>query len=99
MLTVYDEVKSLLQREPRARERKNKDRGIRLLLLARFPELENVPKDILVQAFREYSSYDRAWRKTTEENPELRGADYNEKFRLEENKKEELGYPSTQSFL
>lgn len=95
MKTIYDEVKQLLENEPRARERRHKDRAIRYLLIEKYPVLKDIPKETLVKAFKEYSSYDRAWRKTTEENPNLRGADYYQKFQLEQKKQAELGYNLT----
>lgn len=93
-MNVYEKMERLLREDPRARERVNKDRAIRVLLTKRFPDLQKVPKFTLIKALRAYSSYDRAWRKATEEFPELRGSDWAEKFHLEEAKKKELGYPT-----
>lgn len=92
-MTVYEQMHALLKSEPRARERRQKDRAIRVLLIERYPSLKGIDKEVLISALKAYSSYDRAWRKTTEEFPELRGSDYYEKFQLEDEKKEELGYP------
>jgi hypothetical protein len=92
MTTVYDQMKDLLEEDPRARERRNKDRAIRVLLMRRHPELKEVRKEVLLAALREYQSYNRAWRKTTQENEHLRGKDYHQKFKLEDQKQAELGY-------
>lgn len=66
--------------------------GIAKLILKKFyPGLEIDPKqieDIIVLG----SSLDRAWRKMLQENPELRGTDYDDKEMLEQDKQLELGY-------
>lgn len=92
MTNVYEQMQSLLQNEPRSRERKNKGRAIRLLLIEKYPALKSVPKDVMLQAIKSMESYDRAWRKVTQENPHLRGSDYYQKNDLEDAKKAELGY-------
>ena len=98
------ELIDYLKQEPRARERKNKNRAIGNLLIA--PYIEKVMKD---NGFKEFISnkadiadivgevltLDRQWRKILEENPELRGTDYKDKAMLEEKKLEELGYGQT----
>lgn len=92
MKTVYDHMLALLRSDPRARERKNKERAIRLILIEKHPSLKEIDRDVLIAAMKTYASLDRAWRKTTEEHPELRGEDYYEKFQLEDAKRAELGY-------
>lgn len=41
---------------------------------------------------KEVNSLDREWRKILEENPELRGTDYNKKKEAVDRKLKELGY-------
>lgn len=89
---MYDDLKNYLKKQPLARERKNKDRAIVNLLLEKYPRLALIDKLILIDFVKDHNSYDRAWRKVTEENEELRGKDYNEKQKLEEKKMIELGY-------
>lgn len=94
-MTSYEEMEALLIAEPRARERKNKDRAIRRILIEKYPILRELDKGMLIEVLKAYATYDRAWRKTTEVHVHLRGTDYYEKFQLEDKKKVELGYPST----
>lgn len=82
----------LLEKNVEARERKNKGRAIRALLIKRYPALVNVPKEVMLKAIKSMESYDRAWRKVTRDNKHLRGTDYGQKYELEDRKKEELGY-------
>lgn len=56
------------------------------------PELNDVPKNVLIDALAMAGSYDRAWRKVTEEYPNLRGRDYFMKDKLVSAKQQELGY-------
>ncbi len=88
-----------LKQEPRARERANKNRAIGNLILERCGEkMENdrydltISKENMSEMVGEILSLDRKWRKILEENPDLRGTDYKDKARLEEEKLVELGY-------
>lgn len=85
-------MEAVLRSLPHARERKNKDKLIAEILRVEAPELATIEKEVLIKCFKSYSTYDRAWRKVTRDNEELRGKDYNEKFHLEDEKLEELGY-------
>ena len=80
--------------EPRFRERKNKDRGIVNLLVEKYPELKSVRKETLIEAVREFSSLDRAWRQALERDASLRGSDYLEKETLTKRSRRKLGYPN-----
>ncbi len=102
--TMY---KYLLE-EPKARERKNKNRAIGNLLGIRYGKPIYNEADKSVKGFDHYElkvtrqvmadligeclTADRAWRKVLEENPDLRGSDYSNKDELETAKKQELGY-------
>lgn len=46
----------------------------------------------LAAAVQDYASMDRAWRKSLEEHPELRGEDYDSKDQLEAETMNNLGY-------
>lgn len=85
-------VEQYLETEPRARERKEKDRALVNLLLRRYPELGTVKKDTLIDMVKDYNSMDRCWRLVLNERPELRGTDYEDKAMLEQEKQLELGY-------
>jgi hypothetical protein len=90
--TVQEEMLVLLRENEEARERKNKDRAIRHLLIKQYPSLRAVDKGVLQAAITRSQSLDRAWRKVTEENPELRGKDYNAKGELVRKTQHTLGY-------
>lgn len=81
-----------LQAQPKARERKNKDRAIVNLLIKDNPQLALVDKDTLIKAIRDYTSYDRQWRKILDEHEALRGSDYGDKEQLEQEAQIALGY-------
>jgi len=88
-------VEDFLVRDERFRERKNKDKGIVILLTEIYPSiLLPIKQDLnqLTQIVKDYATMDRAWRKILQERKELRGGDYGDKEELEEEKKEELGY-------
>jgi predicted ribosome quality control (RQC) complex YloA/Tae2 family protein len=87
-----ERVEEYLKKEPRFRERAHKDRGLANLLMERYPELRDVKKETIIAAVQDYASMDRAWRQTLERQEELRGSDYHDKVRLEQEKKLDLGY-------
>lgn len=93
MTTLKQNVYEYLDEEPRFRERKNKDRGIGYLLYRKYPPLKDIKIDLLVEVLRDYTTMDRAWRYILDkERPDLRGSDYGEKDKLEQEKMLELGY-------
>lgn len=98
MKKFKDEIIQTLKLSNWFKERKNKDRGIVRLLMRRYPGLREVvekriiTEDNLIEMMRDYASLDRAWRQALEQNPELRGTEYEEKSKLEKQKQEELGY-------
>ena len=83
---------NLLKALPEARERKNKNRAITYVLKKRYGFLAEVDKKLVNKMVREVNTLDREWRKILQDNPELRGKDYNEKTKLEQAKQQELGY-------
>lgn len=85
-----NEVLNYLKREPRFRERSAKNRGIADLLIEKYHL--DLDRKKLADVIQEASSMDRAWRKCLEENPDLRGSDYEDKQILEEKKMLELNY-------
>lgn len=90
---AYAKVETLLKEEPRARERKNKNRAIAALLRKQWPEtLKDVDKEKLMAIVKRAHTLDRAWRKVTEEKPELRGSDYKRKTQEEQEVQVALGY-------
>lgn len=98
MKKLKDEIILTLQVNNWFRERKNKDRGMVRLLMNRYPGLRMViergviTEDNIVEIVRDYASMDRMWRQATEQNPELRGTDYETKVKMEKQKQAELGY-------
>lgn len=85
------ELIDYLKQEPRARERKNKNRAIANVIIEKL-SLHEISKDKITDMVGEILSLDRKWRKILEENEDLRGTDYKEKDILEQNKMLELGY-------
>lgn len=87
------ELLDYLKKEPRARERRNKNRAIGNIILGNcFPLYESVDKERMADMVGQVLSLDRKWRKILEDNPNLRGTDYDEKQILEEKKMLELDY-------
>lgn len=91
MKTNYERLQEYLQIEPRARERKNKNRAIGNVILEDY--YLDIPKQTMSEIVAEILTYDRVWRKILEENPALRGMDYLDKQKLE-NEIVSVLYPS-----
>lgn len=87
-----------LRQEPKARERRNKDRAIVNILIEEYGWLmrlvaENPKiKDSVVRLVQDYATYDRCWRKALAEDETLRGVDYVDKTKYEQEKQVQLGY-------
>lgn len=97
-MSFKTQVEKYLRDQPLFRERKNKDRGTINLLLKMHSDIAlavsdgRIDKDDLVVFAQQYASMDRAWRQALEQNPDLRGSDYDDKDHLEHKKLQELGY-------
>ena len=91
---MKDWLEKYLRKEPLARERRNKDRGIVNLLREKYPILKDIPKETLIATVQDFNSLDRYWRMILSENEELQGKDYCTKRIVEERKEMELGYES-----
>lgn len=91
-MTKYDEVKALLEKEPKGRLRANKNKAVAYLLRKKYQQLFQIDNNLVADILTEASSLDRAWRQVLQENENLRGSDYNQKEELEELKQLELGY-------
>ena len=87
---MYEEIKKYLEKSLSARERKNKNKFIAWFLIHKLKlEIsEELLEDIIVRA----NNYDRTWRKILQDNEHLRGKDYNDLIKLEQEKQIELGY-------
>jgi Zn-dependent M32 family carboxypeptidase len=85
-------VKNYLEEEPRARERKNKNRGLAHLLKRRYPSISHLPNQYIEDIVHDTLVMDRAWRKILEDNENLRGKDYAEKDILEDEVQIDLEY-------
>lgn len=79
-----------LKQEPKARERSNKNRALGNLIAKNY-NLE-IDKSKMADIVGEILTLDREWRKILEDNPILRGTDYKDKTRLEQEKMLLLGY-------
>lgn len=87
-----NEVLQYLKEAPPFRERVNKNKGIANMIAKKYGV--GFPADKRNDIVADILSFDRGWRKALEEHPELRGKDYGEKDRLEQQKQIELGYES-----
>jgi hypothetical protein len=94
-INLHKKVLDFLIKETLFRERKNKDRGIVILLIDIYPAM-NLPIRMdmrdLTQMIRDAATMDRAWRQILEDRKDLRGADYDQKEIVEQKKQVELGY-------
>jgi hypothetical protein len=92
--TVLGAMEIFITFNPEAGERKNKDRACVAIILKkeRFAPLLDVNRALLIDFAQEYATHDRAWRKVLQDNPELRGTDWEEKQPLEAKAKQDLGY-------
>ena len=97
-MSIKQQVKDYLESEPRARERREKDRALVNLLLKRHPKLQNaleqreMTKDDLIAIVQDFDSLNRFWRMILKECPGLRGQDYNDKDDLESDHLKLIGY-------
>ena len=87
---MKQEILDYLKEEVRFRERSAKWRGIADIIKKKYNlDIDRVKlADILAEA----SSADRYWRLALKENPELRGADYDDGEILAQKKELELGF-------
>jgi hypothetical protein len=91
-MKVNELMFSFLTEHKEARERKNKNRCIAYVVSRMHPS-SDIKIELLEDMVGEILTMDRAWRKTLEDNSNLRGTDYKEKERLEKKVQKDLGYP------
>lgn len=89
---MYEIILDYLNKEERARWRKNRSRAIVNLLLKEIPELKDIPKEKLCNFIHLADSYDRIFRQVLSDHKELRMADYEDKEILEQKTMLSLGY-------
>ena len=96
MKTIYNQVKTFLETHSWARERAFRDQAIIIILRENYQNIGQAtfPVDKLLDFCRDYVSYERLWRKVTQENPDLRGKDWEDKVELEQNEQMKMGYES-----
>ena len=94
METIYQRVKTYLEKNLYSRERKNRSLAIVDMLIEKYPFLLKFPKERLIVLVKDYESYNRLFRKCQSECPELQGEDYSTKKIVEQRKQIELGYES-----
>ncbi len=83
-------LKDLLEQEPKARERKYKNRAIAKIIQSKYTI--QISTSALQEIVGEVLTLDRSWRKTLEDNPHLRGTDYKDKDELEQKAMINLGF-------
>lgn len=92
-MTIYEEVKTQLEKYPTARERAKKNRFIAWLLDKTYNwKLAGLNVEAMENLLKDAATYDRAWRKVLQDEEHLRGSDYEDKTMLEKEKQIELGY-------
>src|SRR4051812_20357002 len=97
-MSIKESVEDYLENELRFRERKNKDKGVVILLARRYQVLaqllkrEEIGMETVTAIIQDAYSMDRAWRQALQHDPNLRGSDYEEKEALEAEKQIALGY-------
>jgi hypothetical protein len=97
MKTQLGQVKLYLEREVRARERKNRYKAIRHLLLNKYPSIisQHLTNDRLEDIIFDSLAFNRSILRIQQEYEHLRGTDYNQKDSkkiLEQKTKIDLGY-------
>ncbi len=87
---ITKEVARLILSNPKARERKFKNRAIASLIIKKY----NLPIsiDIMADIVKDCENGSRAWRAFLRDHPAYRGSDYSDKKKLEQEHKLELGY-------
>lgn len=93
-MKLEDQVKSKLVQHPQYRERHKKVEFMARWLHNKYPTiLGSVEKlKTIEDMVDEVISVERYWRKVLQENPELRGSDYQDKARVEQKVQIGLGY-------
>jgi len=91
-MKLEDKLKLYIEKEPRARERRNKVRAIANFMKQNHPAIENLSTELLTSFVDEIVALERYWRKILLENPNLRGADYDTKQKVVQEKQIKLGY-------
>lgn len=92
MVTLEKTIKAYLEQEPRARERRFRNRTV-WNILQKLHRFETLDKDTFCKLYTKFDSVRRLICKVQEENENLRGQDYSpDKDILEQEKMLELGY-------
>lgn len=97
-MSLKNLVENYLEKQPLFRERRNKDVGIVNILIGRHYKLGEAIRDGLLskgqvtEIMQEYATMDRSWRQALEQHEGLRGKDYDDKAKLEQEKQVQLGY-------
>lgn len=87
-------MEKFLEKEPKARERKFKDKAIGRILQDRHIRTKEYPIEQLTEIVGEVLALDRSWRLILEKREELRGTDYKDKEKLEQETMVALDYQS-----
>lgn len=88
---IRKEVVKLILNDPRARERRLRNKAIGAILLKKYKL--DISQNMMAKIVKDAESGTRAWRAFLKENPEFRGSDYfKDKHILEQERKIDLGY-------
>jgi len=94
-MTLKQQIKQLLEREPDARERKNRSRAVWYILSMRFSKIhdtDSISKHDFQDVFPEILSIVRTINQLQQFDVTLRGGDYEDGKILSQRKQIELGY-------
>lgn len=89
----YDkDLYNFIKINKKARERFFKNRTIAFVMQQKYANLKDIPLDRLQDYIKDILTLDRQFRKILEENPDLRGKDYEYKKIAEQEYQIKLGY-------
>lgn len=94
ILTEFKKVRKavveLILNNPRARERKNRNKAVGSIIIKKYNLL--ISQDVMADIVRDIESGTRAWRDFLLNYPEYRGSDYDDKIKYDQEHKLVLGY-------
>lgn len=89
---MKERIKNYLEKMSQARERKFHKRAVVNVLLEDYPQFRGLDKQKLIDFCADFESGTREWREITRLNPHLRGSDYEDKDKLEQQYQINRGY-------
>lgn len=92
-MSRLNKIEDYLRQEPRARERANRYKAIRNLILKELPSYKDIPKEKIEEIAFQSVQINRCIQRAQQLNKELRGSDYEDnKVELEQEHQIDLEY-------